>query len=63
MSQRFEALKKKDPDLPVAMMTGYVPGGRRETRLPQGIAGLVEKPLIMENVAHVVDEALMREGV
>jgi len=57
----YEALKEKDPHVRVAIMTGYLQGGGgRGTRLPEGIA-VLDKPVVLENLAHVVGQALGQE--
>ena len=55
--QLFEALGARDSGVPVVMMTGY-PIGDASVRLPGGIAGLLEKPLEMMDVAQVLKKAL-----
>ncbi|MBI2950873.1 response regulator [bacterium] len=56
----FEALKGRDPDVRVAVMTGY-PGNRGEkVQLPEGVAGHLEKPMRVSQLARVVSEALKR---
>ena len=54
----FEALKGRDPDMRVVVMTGY-PGNRGEkVQLPAGVAGHLEKPMRVSQLARVVSEAL-----
>ncbi len=56
----FEALKGRDPDVRVVVMTGY-PGSRGEkVQLPEGVAGHLEKPMRVSQLARVVSEALRR---
>ena len=56
----YEELRRRNPDIRVVVMTGYAPGKWGETQLPEGIAGLLEKPLAMSRVAKMVRKALNR---
>lgn len=53
-----EALKSRDPKLPIVAMSGYLPEGNREDRLPQGVAGFLPKPLVLDQLARLLAEIL-----
>ena len=53
----FDALRERDDGVPVVLMTGYA-SEVEEKRLPADIAGVLDKPLIVQEVARVVAEAL-----
>lgn len=53
-------LKENDPEIPVVVMSGYTLGDKEETQLPPGVevAGYLPKPLVLEQLAQVVNEAI-----
>ena len=57
----FAALKERNPDVRVVLMTGYASGGEGGALLPEDIAGLLSKPLSIEQVGQAVREALPGE--
>ncbi len=58
----FKVLKEKYPGVRVVVMTGYPLKESRESQLlPQGVAGFLEKPLLLEQVAAVISEMLKCE--
>ena len=58
----FKVLKEKYPGVRVVVMTGYPLKESRESQLlPQGVAGFLEKPLFLEQVAAVISEMLKCE--
>jgi CheY-like chemotaxis protein len=52
----MKALRQRDVRVRVAVMTGYPL--KEDKGLPPGVAGWLEKPLSLEQVARVVSEAL-----
>ena len=53
-----EALKKRDPEVRIVVMTGYARGEEEGVQLPSGMVGYLDKPLDLQQVAQVVDQAL-----
>ena len=49
------AFRERDPGIPLVIMTGYSSGP--DTQF-QGVAGVLNKPLMLENLAQVVSDAL-----
>jgi len=54
----FRTLRKRDPQIKVAVMTGYPLGDEREELLSRGIAAWMRKPVDLGKLAHVMDQAL-----
>lgn len=53
-----ETLKNRDPEMPIVAMSGYLPEGDREDRLPRGAAGFLPKPLVLDQLARLLAETL-----
>ena len=56
----YMALREKNLDVQVVMMTGY-PMGREREVCPEGVAGWLEKPLRIDQLGRVLSEALKRQ--
>ena len=58
----FKALKERNPEIQVVVMTGYSPQAEEMSKLLQDVSGILEKPLVLEKVARVVNEILKGNG-
>ena len=57
----FEALIKKDPKVLVVVMTGYPLGEVGPIQLPEGIKGILQKPLSLNQVSKALNNVLARK--
>lgn len=51
-------LKQATPELRVMVMSGYALGDTEEIVLPPGIAGYLQKPVVLEQLAQVISGVL-----
>ncbi len=58
----LEALKEKNPEVRLVLMTGYPLGDEEEDPLFEGLAGFLQKPLRLEQVGQKMREVLSPEA-
>ena len=57
----FRTLKERNPEVKVAVMTGYPLGDEREELLSRGISAWMRKPVDLGKLAQVMDQTLRSE--
>ena len=61
-NEMIEALRERDADLPVIVMTGYPPDGVGGAKMPQGGTARLNKPFELDALSAALDATVNRNG-